>query len=381
MLLLLYEVTIIAPPNAGIDNTLNLCIDQTNSIDLFDRLNGTPESGGTWTPTLTSGTGVFDPTVDAAGEYTYTVSSTECNLSASANVTVTILDLPDVTGLEMSMDNNTICLGLQDAIINITGANQLPDGDYSIVYQLTEANTSVNTAAITITGGNATFTIPQTQLTNPGITMVTLTQLFVLGQTCSAITNSVEPFKILVQNVPTPEIIDNSLEFCVEDNTTIAELSSKIINVNSDEGEIVIWYDQQENGTPYDASEILQDGVIYYAEIRSQNGCVSQTRLEVEISLIECIGNLLIPDGFSPNNDGINDVFDVLFLEDLYPKFKISIYNRYGNILYEGDKDSPQWDGTWKNNNTVLPAGVYFYIIEFNDGETESVQGRVYLSR
>ena len=375
------EVTIIAPPNAGTDNSLNLCIDQTNSVNLFDSLNGTPEMGGTWSPALTSGSGVFDPTVDASGIYTYSVTSTECNLTASANVTVNILDLPDVTGLELTMDNNVICFGVQDAIINITGANQLPDGDYSIVYQLTESNTSVNTAAITIAGGNATFTIPHTQLTNPGLTMVSLTQLFVLGQTCGAITDSVEPFKILVQNLPTPEIIDNGTEFCIEDNLTIADLSNDITNVLSEEGEIVVWYDQLENGTPYDASDILQDGTLYFGEIRSQSGCVSPLRLEVEISLIECIGNLLIPDGFSPNNDGINDVFDVLFLEDLYPNFKISIYNRYGNILYEGDKDSPQWDGTWKNKDTILPAGVYFYIIEFNDGETESVQGRVYLSR
>ena len=128
-------------------------------------------------------------------------------------------------------------------------------------------------------------------------------------------------------------------------------------------------------------NEILEEGIIYYASIRSEFGCESEIRLEATVSFIECIGDLVIPDGFSPNNDGINDVFDILFLEDLYPNYKVSVYNRYGNILYEGNKNTPQWDGTWKNNSTILPVGVYFYIIEFNDGETEPVQGRVYLSR
>ena len=374
------EVTILALPDAGIDNTLNLCADETNSVDLFESLDGTPQTGGIWTPALTSGTGEFDPTVDTAGNYTYSVTSIECNLTASANITVTILNLPDVTGLELSMDNNFICLGEDDAVINITDANQLPDGDYSIVYQLTEANVSVNTAAITISGGNATFTIPQTLLPNPGLTMVTLNQLFVLGQTCSAITSSVEPLKIIVQDPQTPELIENGTEFCIEDISTIADLSNNVSN-NSEVNDVVVWYNQLEDGVAYDDSDVLQEGVLYYGAIRTEHGCESSIRLEVTISYIECIGNLLIPDGFSPNDDGINDTFDILFLGDLYPNFKVSIYNRYGNILYEGDKNSPQWDGTWKNNDTILPIGVYFYIIEFNDGETEAVQGRVYLSR
>ncbi|WP_282032054.1 gliding motility-associated C-terminal domain-containing protein [Winogradskyella eximia] len=375
------EVSITALPNAGTDGTALLCIDETNTINLFESLEGNPDIGGTWSPALTSGSGIFDPTIDDDGIYTYSVTSTECNITVSANVTVTILDLPDVTGLTMSMDNNVICVGLEDAIIDITGANQLPDGDYSIVYQLSESNVSVNTVAISISGGNATFTIPQTLLENPGITMVTLSQLFVLGQSCSAITTGIDPVKIVVEKIPTPILIDNGTEFCLEDNSTISDLSNNITNINYEDGEIVIWYDQLTDGTPYNNNEILEEGIIYYASIRSAFGCESEIRLEATVSFIECIGDLVIPDGFSPNNDGINDVFDILFLEDLYPNYKVSVYNRYGNILYEGNKNTPQWDGTWKNNSTILPVGVYFYIIEFNDGETEPVQGRVYLSR
>ncbi|EPR74970.1 conserved hypothetical protein, secreted [Winogradskyella psychrotolerans RS-3] len=369
-------VSIIPDPNAGSDNALNLCIDQTEPINLFDSIGGTPDTGGVWTPALTSGTGVYDPTIDSVGIYTYTVTSEECGLTDSANVTVTIIDIPDITGLTMSTVNSVVCVGLEDAIIDITGANQLPDGDYSIVYQLTDANNSVNTIAITIIGGNATFTIAQALLPNSGLTNVTLSQLFVLGQNCSAITDTIEPVSISVENLPTPEIISSGDEFCSEDNPTIADLSTNIIDE-----EIVIWYDQPIDGIPYNSTAALQDGVVYYGALTSESGCESATRLEVSINFITCVGELLIPDGFSPNDDGINDEFNILWLDELYPNFKLSVYNRYGNILYEGDINSPKWDGTSKNSNTQLPAGVYFYILEFNEGEREAQQGRVYLNR
>ena len=369
-------VSIIPDPNAGNDNALNLCIDQTDPVDFFDSLGGTPDSGGVWTPALTSGTGIYDPTIDPVGIYTYTVTSEECGLTDSANVTVTIIDIPDSTGLTMSIVNNVVCIGLEDVTIDITGANLLPDGDYSIVYQLTDANNSVNTVAITIVGGNATFIIPQSLLPNSGLTSVTLTQLFVLGQSCSAITDAIEPVTIAIENLSTPEIISSGDEFCSEDNPTLVDLSNNIID-----DEIVIWYDQPIGGIAYDSTETLQEGVIYYGALTSEYGCESTTRLEVSINFITCVGELLIPDGFSPNDDGINDEFNILWLDELYPNFKLSVYNRYGNILYEGDINSPKWDGTWKNSNKPLPAGVYFYILEFNNGEREAVQGRVYLNR
>ncbi|WP_179020568.1 gliding motility-associated C-terminal domain-containing protein [Winogradskyella forsetii] len=367
------EVTVIAPPNAGIDDTLNICIDDTDPADLFDSLGGSPDITGIWTPALASGTGVFDPTVDVAGDYTYTVSSAECNLTDAAIVTVNIIDLPDATGLTLTDD--TICLG-GDAIINITGANQLLDGDYTIVYELSDANSSTNTISISVVGGSSSFVVPQNLLPNIGTTRVTLLQIFVTGLACSGDIQDVLPIKIFVEDPATPQIIDNGAEFCIEDNATIDDLTNNIVDL-----ETIIWYDQPVDGNAYDGSDLLQDNEVYYASILTENGCESTTRLEVAINLVECIGTLLIPDGFSPNNDGVNDVFDILFIEELYPNFKVSVYNRYGNILYEGDKDSPQWDGTSKNNNTVLPVGVYFYIIEFNDGETEPLQGRVYLSR
>ena len=43
------------------------------------------------------------------------------------------------------------------------------------------------------------------------------------------------------------------------------------------------------------------------------------------------------PEGFSPNGDGTNDELDVLGLYDIFTDFKLLIYNRYGNLVFEGD--------------------------------------------
>ena len=83
-------VTILPPPNAGTDGSVNLCENGT-PVDLFGSLGGTPDAGGIWSPALASGTGMFDPNVDTAGTYTYTVSGTAPCADASAEIIVTLL--------------------------------------------------------------------------------------------------------------------------------------------------------------------------------------------------------------------------------------------------------------------------------------------------
>ncbi|MBN8567670.1 MAG: hypothetical protein J0M25_13175, partial [Flavobacteriales bacterium] len=68
-------VTINPIPNAGSNGSTILC-ETSVSIDLFTLLGNNPETGGSWSPPLASGTGVFDPSQDAAGTYTYTITGT-----------------------------------------------------------------------------------------------------------------------------------------------------------------------------------------------------------------------------------------------------------------------------------------------------------------
>ncbi len=107
-------------PNPGSNGTLDLCDSDTNlPVDLFTLLGGSPESGGTWSPTLDSGTGVFDPNIDPDGVYTYTVTSINTCPDDSSTVTVTTNPEP-IAGIDAIAD---ICSndGIIDLFDNLGG--------------------------------------------------------------------------------------------------------------------------------------------------------------------------------------------------------------------------------------------------------------------
>ncbi|TDU39756.1 gliding motility-associated-like protein [Gelidibacter sediminis] len=369
------SVSIDKVPSAGTNGALDICTNDL-PVDLFESLSGTPDIGGTWSPALSSGTGIFDPTKDSDGIYTYTVE-TSCGID-TATVTVKIVTPPNSIGLVLTSD--IICLN-DAATINLSGATQLLDGIYQIEYSITGSNLFNGSIEVTVTNGSATFTLPASQLANAGITTLTITNLINSTTNCGTSSETNPNVQFTIEKSQTPQLVSDGNAFCLEDEPTIADLSNNIIGTNT-----VIWYDASENGNAYDLNNALIDGTTYYAEGRTASGCSSDTRLEVTVSIERCEPLvLIIPDGFSPNGDNINDEFVIKNLTELYPNFRLQIYNRYGNILYKGDSSTPNWDGRSNQGrevgNGALPVGVYFYILEFNDQTTKSIQGRVYLSR
>ncbi|MGJ8591292.1 MAG: gliding motility-associated C-terminal domain-containing protein [Aquaticitalea sp.] len=372
-------VSLVPVPNAGTDGTITVCSNDAQ-IDLFNSLTGTPDAGGTWTPALASGSGLFDPSLDMAGEYTYTMNAiAPCRGTSTATVTVTINEEPDTTGAIITA--TSICIG-SDATVRITGATLLMDGTYTIFYDLSGANVSTNNSINTdFTGGVSSFTIPETLLTTSGSTTTTITQLTSTTTTCNGDVSTIPSAVFDVYDAPTPTLITGGNSFCSEDNPTIQDLTLNIIETSN-----ITWYDAPTNGNAYQPTEALVDGITYYASLTTVEGCPSLARLAVTVILNTCQPLvLIIPDGFSPNDDGTNDTFNIVNIRQLYPDFTVEIYNRYGNVLYKGNRDIPNWDGTSKESssfgNSQVPVGVYFYILEFNDGSREPIQGRVYLSR
>jgi gliding motility-associated-like protein len=86
--------------------------------------------------------------------------------------------------------------------------------------------------------------------------------------------------------------------------------------------------------------------------------------------------DLVIPNVFTPNGDGINDVFEILNLEH-YPMAQIVIYNRWGNKVFEhSDYYNNWWDGQDHSD------GVYYYVIRYTRlGETKHAEGAVTIIR
>jgi gliding motility-associated-like protein len=74
---------------------------------------------------------------------------------------------------------------------------------------------------------------------------------------------------------------------------------------------------------------------------------------------------LSIPNAFTPNGDGINDTWNIKALL-IYPTCSVRIFDRYGGQVYQSVGYSRGWDGT--TNNRQLPTGVYYYLINLNDG-------------
>ncbi|MGF7081316.1 MBG domain-containing protein [Mucilaginibacter sp. UYCu711] len=71
--------------------------------------------------------------------------------------------------------------------------------------------------------------------------------------------------------------------------------------------------------------------------------------------------NLVIPNTFTPNYDGINDTWRIPALVS-YPNCTVAIFNRYGAIVYNSVGYGTPWDGTVKGRD--VPVGVYYYIID-----------------
>ncbi|MEA5461378.1 gliding motility-associated C-terminal domain-containing protein [Arcicella sp. LKC2W] len=82
---------------------------------------------------------------------------------------------------------------------------------------------------------------------------------------------------------------------------------------------------------------------------------------------------IFIPEGFSPNGDGINDLF-VIDLNDKTLTINLQIYNRWGGLVYAQEDYQNNWDGTANQGanltgKTGLPDGTYFYMVKLSNGK------------
>lgn len=111
---------------------------------------------------------------------------------------------------------------------------------------------------------------------------------------------------------------------------------------------------------------ILKMGGTYFVKVTTADGCSSTE--SISVNSVACS----IQKGISPNNDGMNDFFD---LESLNVKY-LSIFNRYGTKVYDKSNYKNEWYGT-TNDGKKLPDGTYYYVIE-REGQ-ESVTGWIYI--
>ena len=98
------------------------------------------------------------------------------------------------------------------------------------------------------------------------------------------------------------------------------------------------------------------------------------------------ITNLIIPNAFSPDGDGINDTWTIRGgLSENYPNNQIRIFNRWGVSVYETKGYQNDWNGSNYNSSrstsSNLPVGTYFYLLDLNGDGSNVKKGYVYLTR
>jgi gliding motility-associated-like protein len=115
----------------------------------------------------------------------------------------------------------------------------------------------------------------------------------------------------------------------------------------------------------------------YIVSGMDSNGCIYRDTVKV---IVDYRDNLLIPSGFTPNNDGRNDVFKVINAS-FQRLMEFRVFNRWGQEIFTTTDITDGWDGKWKG--VEQPVGNYQYLIRvaYPDGNVETYKGDINLIR
>jgi len=126
------------------------------------------------------------------------------------------------------------------------------------------------------------------------------------------------------------------------------------------------------NGSPVD---LPLDSVAvgnYVLTVEDSNSCTQTIAFNLTPLQPSCF---MIPNMYSPNYDGYNDVFTIS--HSSWSSYTMNIYNSIGQLVYSGSSSTPYWDGI--TNGNPMPTGDYYYQLITNEGEV--IYGYVTLIR
>ncbi len=116
---------------------------------------------------------------------------------------------------------------------------------------------------------------------------------------------------------------------------------------------------------------IVPETVIVYV---SNNGCIGKDTIFVDNAC-----PFFIPTAFTPNNDGINDAYKII--TDGTNDFELSIFNRWGKMVYHSSDPDESWNGTFEGLPEEMGTYIYAVAIQFSNGVRKVMKGNITLIR
>jgi gliding motility-associated-like protein len=402
-------VTITADPNAGTDGNTTVC-DTDPAVDLFGLLGGTPNTGGVWSPALSSGTGVFNPAVDAGGNYTYSIITSCGTFSSIVDVTLNVSD--DAT---FSYASDSFCIDGTNPMASINGTNggvftisaggminaangtldlagsgvgtfdvtYTTNGPCPDVFTLTINILDISDATITPVGPFCSYDAPillqaaQSGGTWSGTGVDPVTGEFnpSLGATgLNPITYTIDGLCGDVSTIQI-EVIPAPVVSTIEDVSIMFGNSVNLIATGNASaytwtpGETLVCDDCQNTiATP--------DQTTTYTVWVEENGCSASDQVTITIEYEPIV---FVPNIFSPNSDGQNDILYVRGQGIL--NFTFMVYDRWGEKVYESTALENGWDGTFRGQEMIPAVFMYVVDVNFTNGSSQVISGDVTLVR
>jgi len=330
-------------PEIDIAGSEILCGGETNTLDATPlNLNELDADNTTYSWTLDGApvSGADGPLLDIteSGVYEVTVANNDCVETASIEVELVVYTV------EFAEDNIVICtegnnteVVLEPIVEGLTTAQQA-----QIFYNWSDGS---NGETLTVTEGG-TYSV----------------EVDVNG-------SCVKSAEINVSITETIQVSVNDVLKCPGDPFTIqATLLS-----DTDPGVTYQWFDEAGNLIPDENGPTLTvENEGDYTVVVDNQGCLSDPAV-ASVSNYS-VDNCTITQGLSPNdnNDGDNDCMDLTWLNDESGITKMSVFNRYGQLVFEEENYENTFCGQDRNGNDLV-TGTYFYVIEL-ERESERLQ-------
>ncbi|WP_291113823.1 gliding motility-associated C-terminal domain-containing protein [Flavobacterium sp. UBA6135] len=404
-------------PNAGQNESLSIC-ESVENINLFSLFTSNYDSNGIWTDLLDSGAlsgSNVDTSLLTPGTYQfqYTVFGF-CDQSSQSIITIqfnAIPSLPVITSTTPICEGDQIQLttptinnatyhwfgpnGYESNLQNpiITNSTLSDEGNYFLYVTVNGCDSDIASTSIEVNPKPLFSVLGDNLLCNNQSSFLTINPLnfsvnesvfnwylngvFLISESegvleinqpgiymVEAIVGDCETSESITINERLIEIPIEVQVLCIDNRKTIT-----LVNAN----ELVDYTINWTGPNNFTSQETILDitGLAignYEVTVTDSLGCSDS--LSVEITNTNCT----IPKGVSPNNDGLNDTFDLSNFDVL----KVKIFNRYGMVVFEMNNYVNQWHGQDYNGN-LLPTATYYYLVYFTDGSHKT--GWVYLNR